>query len=260
MRPSGPPEPGQDHLFYVIGRSDMGGMSIDPYRAYLKKDGTIGSNFGPFERRSSWAARNLTAQDAGLLGKIAFFCGDGYEPGNGWPEGAELVDLLREIVETGRARMGDIHGMALAWGAPRAVGFLWEVDEAGAQRLAARDGDGAAVTVLPFPTPFFVNAETGETGVAETAIPPDMASWLASAPPVPREAADAVASKMSRIGQTASVPLLERVEERTGVAPEPVLILYGRERNVTDRIVAWVRGQPRSYRLGCIDAVLGLGR
>ncbi len=233
VRRSGLPEPGRDHLFYVIGRTPLGRMSISPWRAYLKQDGTIGSNFRPFERRSTWARRNLTVQDAGLLGKLAFFASDSFDPHYGWPEGGVLVDLLREIVETGRARLDDIHGMALAWGPPRAVEFVWEVDEAGAQRLAARDGAGAAVTVLPFPTPFFVDAEAGETGVAETAIPPDMAAWLASAPPVPPEAADAVASKLSRVGRTAPVPGLDRVEERTGVAPEPVLILYGCERNVT---------------------------
>ena len=233
VRAPGPSLPGQDHLFYVIRRDAMRGMCIDPYRAYLKKDGRIGSNFRPFDRRSTWARENLTVQDAGLLGKLAFFCGDGYEPRHDWPEGDVLVGLVREIVETGRARLGAIHGMALAWGPPRAVEFFWELDEAGAQRLETRDAAGAAVTLLPFPAPFFVDAETGETGAAETKLPPDMAAWFASAPPVPREAVDAVDSKLSRVGQRAPVPRLHRVEERIDVAPEPVLVLYAREHKVT---------------------------
>ena len=233
VREPGPPTPGQDHLFYVIRHDTMHGMCIDPYRAYLKKDGLVGSNFRPFDHRSTWARQNLTVQDAALLGKLAFFSGDEYEPRYDWPEGDFLVDLLREIVETGRARLGVIHGIALVWGPPRAVAFVWELDETGAQRVAARDAVGDAVTLLPFPAPLFVDAETGEMGAAETALPPDMAAWFATAPPVPREAVDAVDSKLSRVGQRAPVPRLHQVEERVDVAPEPVLLLYGREHKVT---------------------------
>ena len=43
-RPASPPEPGRDHLFYVVLRDETGGMRIDPYRAYLKQDGEIGRN------------------------------------------------------------------------------------------------------------------------------------------------------------------------------------------------------------------------
>ncbi len=238
VREPGSLVPGQDHLFYVIRYDTLRGMHIDPCRAYLKKDGSISRNVRPFDRRSTWARENLTVQDAALLGKLAFFSGEEYEPRYDWPEGGLLVDLVREIVETGRARLGGIHGMALVWGASRAVAFVWELDETGAQRLAARDADGGAVTLLPFPTPLFVDAGTGEMGATETALPPDIAAWLATAPPVPREAVDAVASKLSRMGQRTPVPRLHRVEERLDVAPEPVLVLHGREH----KVIHWAAG------------------
>ena len=43
-RPSGAPEPGRDHLFYVIHRDAAEGMRIDPWRARLNLDGRIGRN------------------------------------------------------------------------------------------------------------------------------------------------------------------------------------------------------------------------
>ena len=49
-RQAGPPEPGRDHLFYVIHRHETAGMRIDPYRAYVKKDGEIGRNFRDIAR------------------------------------------------------------------------------------------------------------------------------------------------------------------------------------------------------------------
>ena len=218
VRPPGPPAPGQEHLFYVVHRDRMRGMCITPYRAYLKKDETIGSNFQEFNRRSSWGRKNLTVQDAAILGKLDFFADGGFQPSYDWPDGEELTGLVREIVETGRARAGEIRGMALSWSPPRRLDLAWEVGPAGEQSIMARDGAGSTMTLLPFPSPFFLDPATGETGVAETSLPPRMASWFASAPPVPHESVGAVGAKLSRVGQHAPVPRLQRVEDRTDCA------------------------------------------
>ena len=172
-------------------------------------------------------------QDAAILGKLDFFADGGFQPSYDWPDGEELTGLVREIVETGRARAGEIRGMALSWSPPRRLDLAWEVGTAGEQSIVARDGAGSTMTLLPFPSPFFLDPATGETGVAETSLPPRMASWFASAPPVPHESVGAVRAKLSRVGQHAPVPRLQRVEERTDVRPEPVLTLYGCEQNVT---------------------------
>ena len=206
-------------------------MCISPYRAYLKKNGTIGTNFRRFDRLSSWNRKNLTVQDAGLVGKLDFFAHDGYEPGYDWPEGDVLVDLVREIVETGRARADEIRGMSLTWAPARPCEPVWEVGGAGEQHLVIRDGAGSPLTLLPFPTPLFFDPATGETGVAETALPPRIACWFADAPAVPPRAARALASKLSRIGRHA--PRIHSVEERTDVRPEAILTLYGCEQAAT---------------------------
>ena len=199
----------------MIHRDATGGMRIDPYRAYLKKDGAIGRNFREYREGTAFAQRKfLTSEDAALLGRLGYFEESIWPRHYDWPDGEELIGLVRGIVETGRARAGDIHGMALSWAEPRRCELTWTAGEAGRQHVAARDEAGSPVTLLPFPTPLFVDPETGEIGVAETGLPARLASWFAAAPPVEHGSIHAVAAKLSRIGQHAPVPRLHRVEER----------------------------------------------
>ena len=229
-RPSGAPEPGRDHLFYVIHRDATEGIRIDPWRARLNLDGRIGRNVREYREGTASAEGGfVTAEDAALLGRLRHYKRGGWPRHYDWPDGEELVDLVRGIVETGRARLDDIRGTALWWAEPRRCAFVWEVDEAGRQRVAARDDTGSPLALLPFPTPLFVDAETGAVGVAEAGMPARLASWFAAAPPVEHGSAPAVAAKLSRIGQHAPVPKLHRVEERSDVRPEPVLRLFGCE-------------------------------
>ena len=229
-RPAGPPEPGRNHLFYVVLRDETGGMRIDPYRAYLKQDGEIGRNVREYREGTASAEGGfVTAEDAAFLGRLGHYRRGIWPLRYDWPEGDELVALVRAIVETGRARADDIRGMALSWAAPRRCELSWEVDGAGRQRVAARDDAGARLTLLPFPMPLFLDPETGEIGAAETGMPARLASWFAAAPPVERGSAPAVAAKLSRIGQHAPVPKPHRVEERNDIRPEPVLRLFGCE-------------------------------
>ena len=241
-RPAGPPARSREHLFYVVHRDAMRRANVTPYRAYLRKDGTIGTNFREFhERNHSRTHRYVTVEDASILGKFGFYSDDGYPRHYDWPDGEDLIGLIREIVDSGRARAGDIRGAALSWGEPRRCELAWSVGESGEQHVVARDGAGSLVTLLPFPTPFFVDPESGEIGVAETALPPRMASWFAAAPPVRHGSVDAVVAKLSRIGQHAPVPRLHRVEERSGARPVPVLTLYG----CTYRLPRYVYGNHR---------------
>lgn len=226
----GPAEPGKVHLFYVVHRNEFSGMHITPYRAYLKKDGTIGTDYQAFtDSRSAWARANLTRHDAALLGELEFLGAGRYGAGVKWPEGRDLVDLIRAVVQTGRALEGSIHGPSLSWGAPRPCELRWEVGEAGVQRAVARDPDGSALRLLGFSTPLYVDPETGETGVADTGLEPRTAAWLAQAPAVPPGEVESVASALSGIAGPGPVPRPQRLRERAGVQPEAVLTLYGCE-------------------------------
>ena len=235
----GPPAPGQEHVFYVVSRDQAGGGAITPYQAYLKKDGNIGKNLRKLDPRFHRMARRLTRQDGVLLDRLRYYAEAAREAHAPWPAGGVLVDLVREIVATGRARAHDIHGGTLAWAAPRDCTLAWEVVPVGngyEQRLAARDGTGTAVTLLPFATPLFMDARSGEIGIARTPLAPHHAAWLAAAPGVPLDAQDAVKSKLLRMGQDDAMPRLQPVEERTGVRPEPLLVLFGVEEPSTQYV------------------------
>ncbi len=199
-------------------------------RAYVKKDGEIGRNVREYREGTASAEGGfVTADDAAFLGRLGHYRRGIWPLRHDWPEGDELVALVRGIVETGRARADDVRGMALSWAPPRRCELSWEVDAGGRQRVAARDETGSALTLLPFPTQLFMDPNTGEIGVAETGLPARLAAWFAAAPPVERGSVDAVAAKLSRVGQNAPVPKPHRVEERNDVRPEPVLRLFGRE-------------------------------
>ena len=49
---AGPPAQGREHLFYVIHCDAARHVRIAPYRAYLGKDGTIGTNFREYHERT----------------------------------------------------------------------------------------------------------------------------------------------------------------------------------------------------------------
>ena len=245
---AGPPAPGREHLFYVIHSDAMRHPDIAPYRAYLRKDGTIGTNFRAYcERTASRTHKYLTADDAAILGRLDFYADRGYPPRHEWPQGEELTGLIRGIVETARARADDIHGAALSWAQPRRCELAWAVGESGEQHIAARDGAGLPVTLLAFPTPLFIDPQTGRIGVAETALTARLASWFAAAPAVRHGSVHTVAATLSRIARLAPVPRLHRVEERSNVRPEPILRLYG----CTHRLPGYAHGD---WRGGTGDA------
>ena len=230
----GAPEPGRDHLFYIIRRDARGQVSIDPCRAYVKLDGEVGARFteyNDFRDISSHARELLTEEDAAFLGRLSYYLRSVWPRRYAWPDGKKLIELIQGIVETGRARLNDIHGPVLAWAGSRRCTLAWEIDEAGKQSVKARNADGSPLDLLPLPTPLFIDPGTGETGLANAGLPSPLTSWLVAAPPVENNAVTAVAERLSRVGHQEVMPPIQRIEERDG-RPEPVLRLFSRESRI----------------------------
>ncbi len=217
-------------LYYVFQSRQRGEAVIVPYKAKAKKDGSIGANAREFTGSSlAHAPAFATAEDAGILARLSFFSTGSWPARFAWPDGATTRTFLQEIVATGRARALDIRGAALAWGPPRHISLTWAATADGEQQIVAADASGAPINLLPFPDLVYIDAAAGLIGMAETGLPPGAAARLAAAPPVPAEAASAVAEAMLCLGAAIPRPHHVAIEERTGLQPKPRLRLFGQD-------------------------------
>ena len=182
----------------------------------------------------------MSPEDVSVIAKLSRFL-DGVRLRNSnWTKakGEEFVELLAEIVGTGRARAEKPRGPVLAWGPPRRFRFEWVMNDQGDQHVKTCAEDGAELTVLPFPVLAYLDASNGLIGVVETDLPAPLAAAMFRAPAVPAAAAGVFADELARIGG-GHVPRPRTVEvtRRTDIVPRPVLRLKG----VTGRIPAHLR-------------------
>ena len=220
-------KPSSEHLFYVFGFNNHGHASIESYRAYLKRDGTIGRNAKEYSGGASGrGSKFMTMQDVVALALLDFYRDQYSFEDSDWPEGEECVELVRSIIETGRARAFDIRGATLSWGPARRVEPVWWKDEQGYQQIDARAENGADLVLLPFPVPIYIDPATGEAGVAESRLSRAAVTWLASAPPAPAEASAELARRLEKLGADLPLPHAMHVEQRTSVRPQALLRLY----------------------------------
>ncbi len=215
------------HLFYVVGIDGQRQAEIKVHKAYIKKDGTLGSNIRNFNIQGDWRYKYLNMEDAAIIAKLNYFRDSLHRDPQAPPGGEDPIALVRDIAATGRGRAGDIRGPVLAWAQPRKCGFAWSMGTDGSQQPKAQDENGSAVTILPFPTPLFLDPKTGEAGVAETELGSRLTSWLAAAPPIPPQKIKAVEHQLSRIDRQARVPRPSSITLKKDVQPTPVLMLYG---------------------------------
>jgi len=228
-----PPATKSDRLFYVFRRGSTGVPEIVVFKAYVKKDGTVGANAKEYYRYGAGVSHSLaTIEDATILARLDYFTTSDWSRRSRWPGGEDLRQLLSDIVATGRARFNDVRGPALVWVEPRSVSAEWQATETGEQRLIARDDAGATLDLLAFPVPVFSDAATGETGFVRTDLPAGDLARLIAAPPVPAEAAETVAEAIAKLNPELPLPVCIRIEEREGQVPVAVLSLFGVERKL----------------------------
>ncbi len=219
-----------DQLFFVFSvlrQNAQPGVDISFYRGRLLKNGTVGRSakawYG-FERMTT-PQKFLTLEDLEILANLTFYRHGRYREIN-WPDGEELVSLVRRIVDTARARAGDIHGPALSWTGSVSVSVAWAAGPDGAQRPVFRSTEGTDVDLMPFPVPLVLDSVSGRIGVAETDLPPETVAWLASAPPTPVEATNEVSSRLQEIDRKIPLPEIRHTVVHTE-QPVPRLTLFG---------------------------------
>lgn len=209
----------KDRLLYVLSLREYPtgarALVVEPVRTRLLKNGGYGA-VSPHRTGSS--ARFLRPSDHTILRQLAALSGYDYQLKGDWG-----VQLLRQMLVTGRCHWLDAHAPALGEGAPRLGRFEWELHEDGRQSLRLDAGEDALV--LPLMPPWYYAPHEALCGPLETALPPRLAGTLSNAPRLSPEAADTVAERLREL------PLppprrLQRVR-REGVAARPLLRLGG---------------------------------
>lgn len=232
-RPDPAAEPFGDRLFYVFEHQRFGEAIVQPFKGRLKKSGEIGANPTQYDLRGfSGAPKFLNALDLTLLAQLAFYSTHGYPVGYNWPDAEALKPLLKQIVDTGRARYGAIGGVSLAWGDPQSVSFSWEEEENGDQKLIARDDLDRPVGVLPFPVPLYVDQASGLIGELHSPHSADTIRRLANAPAIPPEAAGIVSETLANASVDAPAPTAVQIREVADLRPSAHLRLYGVDRPI----------------------------
>ena len=228
-------------IFYVFDIHSRGHSIIQPYKVYVRKDGSAGANSTMYLHLDPTnPAQFLDAADLGVMARLLFYGMNTYGGPPKWPEGEQLWSLLREIIGTGRARAFGITGTEVTWTESRKVDFFWETTEQGNQRMNARDTENRPVTIFPFPSLIYLDETTGELGPAETGLSRALATQLATAPEIPASASAEVMNTMTAFtNDRIPLPKVIPFREEQG-RPQGVLILYAVEQKVSrDDLLSW---------------------
>ena len=257
MEPKGlsVPKAPNDQIFFVFRKGYMGQAEITPYKAYVKKDGTIGKNTNEYRghHNLSHAPSGSTIEDAVIFAQLRYLSSTSYPSKYDWPHGGALYALLQQIVATGRGKAETINGSLLEWAEPRRVSFQWELDAEGDQTISINDLDGRPLLLLPFPDPVFIDTDVGAIGFIETDMPAKMLNVLASAPTIPAEAVDAVSKALTIHAENIPKPKPVVVNEITDILPSMNLNLFGHKRQERSNSYGWRRsGIPHEVIYPCI--------
>ena len=246
LKPSAAEKPAAELLFYVFGADSNDGALITPLKARLLKRGGFGANPQTYFDVANPAnpPKFLTLSDLGILRKLSALRVRPLPPSYVWPEDEELFELLREIIATGRARGRSLEGPRLHWETPRKGRFEWRMGDNAHQSLALIGEDGAALEVLPFPPPIYIDRETGKCGPVETGLAPRVAARAASAPEIPPQAVRSVSERLAAESPSLPPPIGVRLREKKA-APVPALLLAGRRfrKSFWDNREQWRRSE-----------------
>lgn len=139
-------------------------------------------------------------------------------------------ELLRRLVESGRAHLGSVRAPALSWHQPKRASVGWHIDHRGTQTPALL-GLPPSTRILALRPPHWVDPKSGHCGPIATGLSPVAAQALLVAPALSVEAAQTLAADgwpedsgvapprtlaLTRLPATAAVAVLELTGDRHG--------------------------------------------
>ncbi len=193
-------------LLYFLGRTVPHGTSAPTLTVALavvdvKKDGALSQRFTtPDSTRLQHmdpAPKYLRPSDRTILRSLSGYQLDEFR--------CDPPAVLREILATGRARIGEYPGMEVALGAARAGVIGWELLPDGTQRPQLTV-EGTAQTVL-LPAPWYIDAGAGQVGPVTIELLPAVLRRLLNAPPVPPQHTGTVRKVLGGAAPAGRVPL-----------------------------------------------------
>ncbi|MBL0122683.1 MAG: DEAD/DEAH box helicase [Betaproteobacteria bacterium] len=216
-----------DRILYLFDASrdqvEPGGL-LRICKARVNKTGGY-SGIAKYTNTQAYSSppRYMLQSDIHALRLLSAATGRGYS--FEFPMAGIDADMVRAIVNTGRAFWQDTNRKALRWMMPRQGHVEWRTLINGDRQPAMVTVPAAAV--LACVPPVYVDAETGECGTVESALTPAVAMAVASAPTLPAKWVSRVSEELQTRNLHQSIPLPTTLEEEVlqDFRPKPVLTL-----------------------------------
>jgi superfamily II DNA or RNA helicase len=221
------PDSVRHRLFYVLGlRADPTGprvLTVDPLSVQMRRDGGFllpPSQVSPNAATAPKPPKFLRPSDRRILRRLPALQ---YGATN---QDEETVELLRQILATGRARWGGVDGPAVSEGPPRPGRLVWNMAEDGSQRPDLDLGDGALAFLLR--EPWYADPDHAVLGPVTLDLPARLACSLLAGPSLPPEAAALFRAEVARRAGLAALPVPRELAPPRTIAepPRPKLRLF----------------------------------
>jgi len=197
----------QQQIVYLLApqRRDAGvpRLAIDLKSARLLKDGSCTPNPNSYGWRAAiapWSngpAKFVRPSDIRIFRKLMMAIGQN-ELSSHTPFSEEgALELLEEILATGRAHWLEAKGPALSLGPARPGRIIWEGGGAGAELVLRLDA-GEGLVALNGAPPFYVDVAAGLIGPIDLGVTPKLAFRLVCAPAAPVEHVALLAERMAQ--------------------------------------------------------------
>jgi superfamily II DNA or RNA helicase len=167
----------------------------------LLKDGSFSQSAHSYDvraaLRSTSPAKYLRPSDVRIFRKVVTAHDQyGYYSSESPFTDDGALELIENILATGRARWLGVGGPVLSFGPARPGRIAWDTGDGAEMRLRLDAGDGlVALNAAP---PVYVDAKAGLIGAIDLGLAPKLAFRLVGAPPAPVEHAALLAERMTQ--------------------------------------------------------------
>ena len=221
------------YIFEPTRTEDERGGFVRIHKARINKAGEYASS-SQYHNHAVFSnpPRYWLPSDIRILRNLSAITGRGYSLE--FPLAGVDAELVRAIVNTGRAFWLDTSRPALQWSSPRQAQVEWQTLVNGdRQPVLALTPDAVALASMP---PMYIDAASSECGLVESALTPAVAMAVTTAPPMAAKWVARVGEELQTRNLHQSIPLPVTLEEEvlSDFQPQPVLSLKSHKSSTYD--------------------------